>query len=132
MAIRTVLLSVLAVLATAQGATAAATQGPAVIACNLPARSLAALPAPTGDERIFKVGPGSLQAWDPARKAFGGNLCAAYSCVKAPDRSEGTISSASVSYTIGVTGGQGYWRVLGASGGGPRAGSCRIVSEPVK
>ena len=132
MAIRTAFLSVLALLATAQGASAAAAPGPVVMACNLPARSLPSLPAITGNERVFKVSPGSLQTWDPARKAFGQNLCAAYSCVKAPDRSEGTISSASVSYTIGVTGGQGYWRSLGATGGGARSGSCRIVSEPPK
>jgi hypothetical protein len=52
--------------------------------------------------------------------------------MKSADRAEGTISSASVAYTIGVAGGQGYWRVLGASGGGPRSGSCRVVTEPAK
>ena len=128
MANRAALISALAVMVAPQGALAA--KGPVTIACNLPARTITGAPATSGNERIFRVATGSLQAWDPEKKAFGPNLCAAYSCRRAPDRAEGTISSASVAYTIGVAGGQGYWRVLGASGGGPRTGSCRIVSEP--
>ena len=129
MANHAALLSVLAITAAPDGAVTA--QKPLVLACNIPANTIAGVPA-TGDGRLFRIGPGSLQAWDPDRKAFGQNLCSAYNCVRAPDRTEGTISSASVAYTIGVKSGQGYWRVLGASGGGPRNGACRILSEPAK
>ena len=128
MATRAALLSILALTALPPGAAAA--QAPVVIACNLPTRPITGAAVTPGNERVFRLSPGSLQAWDPTHKAFGSNLCSAYSCVRATGRTEGTISSASVSYTIGVANGQGYWRVLGASGGGPRSGACRIVSEP--
>src|SRR4051812_21657580 len=105
MANRAALLSVLALAAMPRAAAAA--QGPVVISCNLPARSITGAPVTAGGERIFRVAPGALQAWDPTKKSFGGNLCAAYTCQRSANRTEGTISSASVAYTIGVAGGQG-------------------------
>ena len=130
MANRAALLFVLAGAAMPQAAVAV--ESPAVIACNIPARSITGAPPTAGGERIFRIAPKSLQAWDPVQKAFGPNLCSAYSCTRTAGRTEGTIGSASVTYTLGVAGGQGYWRVMGASGGGPRSGTCRRVREPGK
>lgn len=131
MAMLATLLSVLAVTAVmAAQPAAAAAPSPVILACNLPARTAPGVAPSTRADRIFRVGPGSLQEWDAARRQFGSNLCGAFACVRTANRSEGTISSASVSYTIGVAQGVGYWRVVGASTGGARSGSCRTVTEP--
>jgi len=111
-------------MALAEGASA---PSPVVLGCKLPA---AGAPAPA--ERFFRVAPGSFQEWDAARKVFGPNLCSAYACAKAPDRSEGSIGSASVTYTVGVVHGTGeaYWRATGASGLAADHGPCRVAAEP--
>jgi hypothetical protein len=108
-------------------AAAASAQSPVVIGCKLPS-----VGAQTPVERFFRVAPGSFQEWDAARKAFGQNLCSAYACAKSPDRSEGTIGSASVTYTVGVTHdtGEAYWRATGASGLAADHGPCRIAAPP--
>lgn len=123
MAMNAVLLSGVALLAQAAGA-----GSPVVLACNLPTPAAAGASA----DRIFRVAPGQFQEWDAARKTFGANHCLAFACAKTPDRTEGSISSASVSYTVGVvTGtGEGYWRATGASGLAANKGSCRIVADP--
>jgi hypothetical protein len=110
--------------------TAAHAQAPVVLACKLPAAGAMAATAPA--ERFFRVAPGSFQEWDAARRKFGQNLCVAYACSKAADRTEGSISSASVTYTVGVihATGEAYWRAAGASGLAADHGSCRIAAPP--
>lgn len=107
---------------------AAHAQAPVVLACTLPAAGGAAAPA----ERLFRVAPGSFQEWDAAQQKFGPNLCAAYACAKTAERSEGTIGSASVTYTVGVlhSTGEAYWRAAGATGLATDHGACRIASVP--
>ena len=114
----------------AQSAVARA-QSPVVLACTLPAASTAASAAAPA-ERLFRVAPGSFQEWDPAQRRFGANLCAAYACAKTADRSEGSIGSASVTYTVGVVHatGEAYWRATGASGLAADHGPCRIATAP--
>ena len=109
---------------------AAHAQSPVVLACKLPAANVAGTPASA--ERIFRVAPGSFQEWDAAQRKFGANLCAAYTCAKTAERSEGSIGSASVTYTVGVVHatGEGYWRATGASGLATDHGSCRIAAAP--
>ena len=128
-------ISVLALLAAQPVAVAAPPTGaqPAravILACNLPTRSVAGAPATGSGERIFRIAPGSFQEWNSTRREFGGNLCGAYTCVRTANKTEGTLSSASVIYTVGITGNRGYWSVVGASGGGPRTGACRILAVP--
>jgi hypothetical protein len=120
------LLSGLAVLAQA------AAPPPVTLSCSLPARAMAGGPAAPPVERIFRVGQGSFQEWDVAAGKFGGNLCGTFTCRKTPDRVEGTIGSASVTYTIGMVTGttSGYWRALGASGFAAKEGVCRIITAP--
>ena len=130
MAMHLAFLSALAVMAVQPAA--AAVLKPVVLGCNLPSRPGTGAPTTTSAERVFRIGPGSFQEWNTIRKEFGGNLCAAYTCVRTPDKTEGTVSSASVIYTVGVTGGHGYWSVVGAAGGGPRSGACRILTAPPK
>jgi len=123
MAMNAALLSGLVVLAQAAGA-----GSPVFLACNFPGPAGAATPA----ERTFRVAPGSFQEWDAAKQAFGQNLCLAFACAKTADRTEGNISSASVSYTVGVVNGtgEGYWRAAGASGLAANHGSCRVIAAP--
>jgi len=108
-------------------AVAANAQSPVVIGCKLPSAGV-----PETAERFFRIAPGSFQEWDATGRVFGQNLCSAYACAKAPDRSEGTIGSASVTYTVGVVHGTGeaYWRVTGASGLATDHGPCRIAAPP--
>jgi hypothetical protein len=115
----------LAMLAQSTGAQA---QAPIILACKLPVAGAAGAPP----ERLFRVAPGSFQEWDADQRKFGANLCAAYSCAKTADRSEGTIGSASVTYTVGVVHatGEGYWRAAGATGLATNQGACRIASAP--
>ena len=108
-------------------AAAANAQSPVVIGCKLPAAD-----ASDTAERFFRIAPGSFQEWDATRRDFGQNLCSAYACAKAPDRSEGTIGSASVTYTVGVAHatGEAYWRATGATGLAADHGPCRIAAPP--
>ena len=105
---------------------------PVVVACRFPGQSIAGAPASAPTERVFRLAPGSFQEWDAATKKFGQNICLSYACAKTPDRTEGSISSASVSYTVGITNGTGdaYWRAQGASGLAANHGACRVVAQP--
>jgi hypothetical protein len=107
-------------------------QSPVVLACQLPAARAAGTPAAAPTERFFRVAPGTFQEWDAAQGRFGTNLCAAYTCAKMADRSEGTIGSASVTYTVGIVHatGEGYWRATGASDLATDHGSCRVATAP--
>jgi hypothetical protein len=101
------------------------------LSCQLPARpaeGAGGKPAP----RIFQIGSGSLREWNEVTHEYGANLCRSFNCVKAADRSEGSISSASVTYVVGVQNGgaEGYWRATGATGGGVTHGACQIVPAP--
>ena len=129
MAMRVALFCGLAVLAPSAAAHA---QSPVVLACQLPAASAAGAAAAAPAERLFRVAPGSFQEWDAAQRKFGTNLCAAYACAKTPDRTEGSIGSASVSYTVGIlhATGEGYWRATGASGLATDHGPCRVAAAP--
>ena len=105
---------------------------PVILACNLPTPAVAGAPPAPSAERIFRVAPGSFQEWDAGKQAFGANFCAAFACAKTPGRMEGNISSASVSYTVGVVSGTGggYWRAAGASGLSANQGVCRVIATP--
>jgi hypothetical protein len=115
---------------------AAAAQGPTILSCTI------VRPAATGgsasgvrEERVFRIGPGSLQEWEQDVRHFGPNLCEVFACAANRDRSEGTITSASVAYTIGVDHktGVGYWRsVVPVSGaiGAETKGACRQTADP--
>jgi hypothetical protein len=105
---------------------------PVILACNLPVQAVAGAAVVPPAERVFRVAPGSFQEWDARKQAFGENFCAAFACAKTPGRMEGNISSASVSYTVGVVSGtsEGYWRATGASGLAAKQGACRIVAAP--
>ena len=117
----------LAILAQSAGAHA---QSPVVLACKLPVAGAGAAAAPS--ERLFRVAPGTFQEWDAGQRKFGTNLCAAYTCAKTAERSEGSIGSASVTYTVGVVHatGEAYWRATGASGLATDHGPCRVVAAP--
>jgi hypothetical protein len=119
------LLSGLALLFQSAGAAPGA---PVVLSCSFPvAGASAAAPA----ARIFRVGPGSLQEWDAGLRQFGRNLCLPFACVRAAGRTEGSISSASVSYTVGVSdSGEAYWRAQGATGFAAKQGVCRVINPP--
>ena len=124
-------LAMAAALAAASGAAAAApAQAPWIVTCDVAAPS-DATSDPAAGQRIFRVGPGLFQAWKPADKAFGANLCEAYPCVRQADRLEGTISSATVSLTIAVNpqAGTASWRTAGASGLSRSNGSCSLEPE---
>lgn len=104
---------------------------PTTLACDLPSPSVSgAVAKPT--RRIFQVAPGLLREWNVGKQAFGVNLCTVFACLKAPDRSEGSITSASASYTVGIDHGTGqaYWRATGASGLTIPKGPCRVVPAP--
>lgn len=120
MAMHAALLSGLVVMAQAAGP-----PSPVFLACSMPANGVTA-------ERIFRVAPGSFQEWDAAKQDFGKNFCEAFACSKTPERMEGSISSASVSYTVGIVNdtGEGYWRAAGASGLSANKGACRVVPAP--
>jgi hypothetical protein len=109
--------------------TGAGAQAPMVLACNIPRVSATAGAPP---ERLFRIAPGSLQEWDVRQQKFGANFCLDFPCVRSPKALEGTVSSASVAYTIGIDSGTGaaYWRVKGASGFKPTEGTCRVVPAP--
>ena len=112
----------------------AAAGAPVVLACDIPSPPGRAIATAAPHERIFRVGPGSIQEWNDSSREFGPNLCAAFGCVKTADRSEGTISSASVAFTVGVVNstGQGYWRAAGASGLAVTRGACRVITPPAR
>ncbi|MES3026691.1 MAG: hypothetical protein V4820_02415 [Pseudomonadota bacterium] len=115
-------------------ASAAWSQSPRFLSCDIP--------SPIGIEgsasdarigpRIFRITPGSFSEWNSRDHEFGPSLCEAFTCIADAKRVEGTISSASMTYKIGVdraTGG-GYWRAKGASNLPRIEGSCSLVADP--
>ena len=63
--------------------------GYAVLTCDMASAS-----DPASTKRVFRMAPRSLQQWDPARHAFGPNLCLSFACSADGHRTTGTISSA--------------------------------------
>jgi len=122
-------------LALSAGAAEGWAQSPVVLVCSMTQASSAApgtAKPVIRQERVFRIGGGSFQEWQPADRQYGPDLCAAYGCSANAERTEGVISSASVSYTIGVDHktGAGYWRSVGASGRAETQGVCRETADP--
>ncbi|MFC3079976.1 hypothetical protein ACFODL_17885 [Phenylobacterium terrae] len=121
-------------LAALQAGAATAPQ-PRVLACDVP-DTITSAPGAAGPlatkQRVFRIGPGRLEEWSGIYGDFGPNLCDVAACVTEPGKTEGTISTASVAYTIGVdaVSGAGYWRVIGATGFRQTEGTCRPVPDP--
>ncbi len=114
-------------------ASSAWSQSPRFLSCDIP--------SPIGTEesasahigpRIFRIAPGSFSEWNSRYHEFGPSLCGAFTCIADAKRVEGTISSASMTYNIGVdrTTGGGYWRAKGASNLPRTEGSCSLVADP--
>jgi len=102
-----------------------AIEGAFILNCQMPSAGSAP------SERVFRIAPRVFQEWRPADKAFGNNLCASFPCSANRDRLEGTISSASVVFTVQVdrrTGGA-TWRTQGASNLATSTGACTIHKE---
>ena len=122
-------------LALSAGAGEVKAQSSVVLVCSIAQAST----APPGsarpvirEERVFRVGRGNLEEWRASERRYGPNLCAAFGCSGNAERTEGTIGSASVAYTIGVDHktGAGYWRSVGASGRAETQGACRQTPDP--
>jgi len=79
-------------------------------------------------ERVFRIGPGSLQEWKPEMRAFGSNLCLAYTCAVEGERTTAELRSASLTLTLTLVRGdpQATWRTLGASGLARPQGTCAV------
>ena len=117
-------------------ASAAWSQSPRFLSCDIPAPmgiEGSATAAPSGP-RIFRIAPGSFSEWDQDERAFGPSLCEAFTCKADAQRLEGTITSASIIYTIGVdhTTGVGYWRAKGASNLPRNEGTCSLIADPTR
>ena len=115
-------------------ASAACSQSPRFLSCDIPTPmgiEGSAPAAPIGP-RIFRIAPGSFSEWDPEEHTFGPSLCDAFTCSADAQRLEGTITSASIIYTIGVdhTTGVGYWRAKGASNLPRNEGTCSLIADP--
>lgn len=125
----------IAILVLMLGATATATVASAEAATKAPARGFAVLTCdmvsasdPTSVQRLFRIAPHSLQQWDPARRAFGPNLCLSFACSADGHRTTGTISSASLNLTISLeqNAKTASWQAVGASGLTKPRGVCRV------
>ena len=117
-------------------ASAACSQSPRFLSCDIPTPmgiEGSAPAAPIGP-RIFRIAPGSFSEWDPEEHTFGPSLCDAFTCSADAQRLEGTITSASIIYTIGVdhTTGVGYWRAKGASNLPRNEGTCSLIADPTR
>lgn len=117
-------------------ASAAWSQAPRFLSCEIPTPMGIAGTATAAHDgpRIFRLAPGSFSEWSPQDHEFGQNLCDAFACSADAKRVEGTISAASVSYSIGLdqTTGRGYWRATGASNLPRTEGSCSLISDPAQ
>jgi hypothetical protein len=120
------LLSGLALLAQT---TSAVQPGTKIVSCDLPAPVTGAAARPTPAPRVFEIGAGMLREWNTVAQQFGPNLCATYSCSKTKGRIEGSISSSSVKYSVGIETATGdpYWRATGASGLAKPYGACKTL-----
>ena len=113
-------------------AASAPTQAPWILTCSVTPPAGTPGAAPTN--RIFRVGAGLLQEWQPAEHEFGVNRCLANSCVAEKGRLEGVISSATVILTISLDpeAGKASWRTVGASNLGASSGSCALKHDSAK
>jgi len=115
---------------------AAWSQAPRFLSCEIPAPAgISGTPTAAHDgPRIFRLAPQSFSEWSARDHEFGPNLCDAFACSADARRVEGTITAASVSYSIGLdqTTGGGYWRAKGASNLPRTEGSCSLISDPVQ
>lgn len=94
-----------------------------VLTCDMASAS-----DPAATHRMFRIAPHSLQQWDPARRAFGPNLCLSFACSADGRLTTGTISSASLNVTISLdqTTRRATWKTVGASGLTRSNGACSI------
>jgi hypothetical protein len=101
-------------------------EGPWILTCNMAGPN----ESQTGPnaQRTFRIGRRLFQEWRPETKQFGRNLCQSLSCVGAPDKLQGVISSPTLSLTItlDLANGQASWRTLGASGLRVTSGPCTV------
>jgi len=111
----------LAILLLGVGRAAQAAPGPWIVTCDV------GQPEP----RVFRIAPRLFQEWRPERKQFGSNLCQSFACHGDRHRMEGSISSATLVFTVSldVDRGQGSWRAIGSSGLSRRDGPCTVVVE---
>lgn len=115
-------------------ASAAGAQSPRFLSCDIPSPIgiEGSAPAAPSGPRIFRIAPGSFSEWDQSDHEFGPSLCEAFTCHADAQRLEGTITSASIIYKIGVdhTTGVGYWRAKGASNLTRNEGACSLIADP--
>lgn len=115
-------------------ASSAWSQSPRFLSCDIPSPigiEGSAGAAPIGP-RFFRIAPGSFSEWNSRYHEFGPSLCEAFTCIADAQRLEGTITSASMVYSIGVdrTTGRGYWRAKGASNLPRTEGTCSLIADP--
>lgn len=84
--------------------------------------------------RTFRIAPKVFQERKAGAKAFGPNLCLSFPCSVDRAKLEGTISSASVIFTVTAdpAAGSASWRSKGAANAGRSSGACKLSQEPVK
>lgn len=113
-------------------ANAAWSQPARVLSCDIPAQLGSIGPATTGQAqpRIFRLSPNRFEEWSAADREFGPNLCETFPCKSDAQRLEGTITTASVAYSIGVDQEGAHWRAKGASNLPRNQGPCKVVPDP--
>jgi len=109
-------------------------QSPHFLSCEIPAQlgSTGVQATARAGPRIFRVAPNTLEEWDSRDRQFGVNLCETSACRANAQRSEGSITTASMAYNIGVDHktGKGYWRAKGASNLPRTEGKCDLIADP--
>ena len=109
-------------------------QSPHFLSCEIPAQlgSTGVQTTSRAGPRIFRVAPNMLQEWDSRDREFGVNLCETAACSANAQRSEGSITTASMAFVIGVDHktGKGYWRATGASNLPRTEGKCDLIADP--
>lgn len=104
------------------------------LTCSFLQAPSAAGAGPRTKQRVFRIGEGAFHEWDPLTKRFGPNLCSAFTCKGDRNRLEGSITSASASYTVGLDRAtrQADWRAVGATGLAQSSGHCAVTRDPEK
>ena len=99
------------------------TAGYAILTCDMASAADSA-----STQRVFRIGPGSLQEWKPEGRGFGSNLCGPFTCAVEEGRETAEIHSASLTVTLTLMRGdrQATWRALGASGLSKPQGTCAV------
>jgi hypothetical protein len=125
-AILVLALSAIAAEAGAKDVTKSPASGFWVLTCDMASAS-----DPAITQRVFRIGQRSLQQWDPARRAFGPNLCLSFACSADAHRTTGAISSNSLNVTISLDRdtGRATWKTLGASGLTKTSGACSVRAD---